>query len=62
MVPETRHHSGFDLAGLDAHRMGGPKATNSAEESVEGVRKVIAGLTMADTGKFFNFNGQVLSW
>jgi len=42
--------------------MGGPKATNSAEESVEGVRKVIAGLTMADTGKFFNFNGQVLSW
>ena len=42
--------------------MGGPKATNSAEESVEGVRKLIAGLTMADTGKFFNFNGQVLPW
>ena len=42
--------------------MGGPKATNSAEESVDGVRKVIAGLTMADTGKFFNFNGQVLPW
>src|SRR5215831_8833780 len=42
--------------------MGGPKATNSAEESVKGVRKVIAGLTMADTGKFFNFNGQMLPW
>jgi len=42
--------------------MGGPKATNSPEESVKGVRNVIVGLTMADTGKFFNFNGQILPW
>ena len=42
--------------------MGGPKATNSAEDSVKGVRNVIAGLTMADTGKFFNFNGQIFPW
>jgi hypothetical protein len=42
--------------------MGGPKATNSVEESVNGVRNVIAGLTMAETGKFFNFNGQTIPW
>jgi NAD(P)-dependent dehydrogenase (short-subunit alcohol dehydrogenase family) len=42
--------------------MGGPKATNSAEDSVKGVRNVIAGLTMAETGKFFNFNGQPMPW
>ena len=42
--------------------MGGPKATNLAEDSVKGVRNVIAGLTMADTGKFFNFNGQIFPW
>jgi len=43
-------------------KMGGPKATNSVEESVNGVRNVIAGLTMAETGKFFNFNGQTIPW
>jgi NAD(P)-dependent dehydrogenase (short-subunit alcohol dehydrogenase family) len=42
--------------------MGGPKATNSVEESVNRVRNVIAGLTMAETGKFFNFNGQTIPW
>jgi hypothetical protein len=42
--------------------MGGPKATNSVEESVNGVRNVIAALTMAETGKFFNFNGQTIPW
>jgi NAD(P)-dependent dehydrogenase (short-subunit alcohol dehydrogenase family) len=42
--------------------MGGPKATATAEQSVESVRKVIAGLTMADTGKFFNFDGQPMAW
>lgn len=42
--------------------MGGPKATNSPEDSVKGVRSVIAGLTMADAGKFFNFNGQSMPW
>jgi hypothetical protein len=42
--------------------MGGPKATNSVEESVNRVRNVIAGLTMDETGKFFNFNGQTIPW
>jgi len=42
--------------------MGGPKATNTVEDSVKGVRNVIAGLTMADTGTFFNFDGQVMPW
>ena len=42
--------------------MGGPKATNSVEESVNRVRNVIAELTMAETGKFFNFNGQTIPW
>lgn len=42
--------------------MGGPKATNTAEQSVESVRKVIAGLTMADAGKFFNFDGEPMAW
>jgi NAD(P)-dependent dehydrogenase (short-subunit alcohol dehydrogenase family) len=42
--------------------MGGPKATNSVEDSVKGVRDVIAGLTMAQAGTFFNFNGQTIPW
>ena len=42
--------------------MGGPKATNSVEEVVNGVRNVIGRLTMAETGKFFNFNGQTIPW
>jgi NAD(P)-dependent dehydrogenase (short-subunit alcohol dehydrogenase family) len=42
--------------------MGGPKATNSAEQSVKAVRGIVAGLTPADAGKFFNFNGQIMPW
>lgn len=42
--------------------MGGAKATNSVEDSVMGVRNVIAGLTMEEAGKFFNFNGQTIPW
>jgi NAD(P)-dependent dehydrogenase (short-subunit alcohol dehydrogenase family) len=42
--------------------MGGPKATNSVEVSVKGVRNVIAGLTIAEAGTFFNFNGQIIPW
>jgi NAD(P)-dependent dehydrogenase (short-subunit alcohol dehydrogenase family) len=42
--------------------MGGPKATNTVDQSVGGVRNVIAKLTAADAGKFFNFNGEVLPW
>ena len=42
--------------------MGGPHATNSAEESVSGMRHVISGLTLAETGRFWNFDGEELPW
>jgi len=42
--------------------MGGPQATNSAEESVSGMRHVISGLTLAETGRFWNFDGEELPW
>jgi NAD(P)-dependent dehydrogenase (short-subunit alcohol dehydrogenase family) len=42
--------------------MGGPQATNSAEQAAAGVRAVIAGLTKADAGKFFNFDGNTMPW
>lgn len=42
--------------------MGGPKAANSVEQSVTGVRNVISSVTAADAGKFLNFNGESLPW
>ena len=42
--------------------MGGPKATNSVEESVSGMRRVITGLNLADSGRFWNFDGEELPW
>lgn len=42
--------------------MGGPKATNSVDQSVSGVRSVISKVTAADAGKFFNFNGEIFPW
>lgn len=42
--------------------MGGPNALISAEQSVSGIRQVIAGLTIADSGKFFGYDGQVIPW
>ena len=42
--------------------MGGPHATNSAEESVSGMRHVISSLTLAETGRFWNFDGEELPW
>ena len=42
--------------------MGGPHATNSADESVSGMRHVIAGLTLAETGRFWNFDGEEVPW
>ena len=38
--------------------MGGPNALISAEQSVSGIRQVIARLTIADSGKFFGYDGQ----
>ncbi len=42
--------------------MGGPDAVNSVEDSVSGMRKVLGGLTMAETGRFWNFDGAELPW
>ena len=42
--------------------MGGPKAANSVEDSVKGVRNVIAKATMAQAGTFVDFNGQTMAW
>ncbi|MCP5367329.1 MAG: SDR family oxidoreductase [Hyphomicrobiales bacterium] len=42
--------------------MGGPSALISAEESVSGMRKVIADLTVERTGGFFNYDGTEIGW
>lgn len=42
--------------------MGGPNALISAEQSVSSIRQVIARLTIADSGKFFGYDGQVVPW
>jgi NAD(P)-dependent dehydrogenase (short-subunit alcohol dehydrogenase family) len=42
--------------------MGGPKAPLSPEESAAGMRRVIAGLTPADSGRFLQWDGQELPW
>jgi NAD(P)-dependent dehydrogenase (short-subunit alcohol dehydrogenase family) len=42
--------------------MGGPAATVDPVDSVAGIRKVIYGLRAEDTGKFFNFTGEILKW
>jgi len=42
--------------------MGGPNALISAEQSVSGIRQVISSLTLADSGKFFGYDGRVIPW
>jgi len=42
--------------------MGGPHAQLSVEDSAGGIRKVIAGLTKADSGKFYKWNGEIHPW
>ena len=42
--------------------MGGPNAMISVEQSVTDMRKVIAGLTLADTGKFIDRDGREIHW
>lgn len=63
----------FDLAGegitvaaiapgLTRTDMGGPAALYSPEDSVANVRRTVAGLTPADSGKFLNRDGTPLPW
>ena len=42
--------------------MGGPQADMTPEESAAGISKVIAAMTMADTGKFYKWNGEIHPW
>ncbi len=42
--------------------MGGPSGLISPEQSVAGIRKVVAGLSSADAGKFFNYDGKPIPW
>ncbi|MFN9480604.1 MAG: SDR family oxidoreductase [Betaproteobacteria bacterium] len=42
--------------------MGGANATLDVATSVAGLRRVIAGATTADNGKFFNYTGKELPW
>ncbi|GAB4534943.1 MAG: SDR family oxidoreductase [Parvularculaceae bacterium] len=42
--------------------MGGPNAKITAKESVTGMRNVIAGATLADSGKFLRYTGEIRPW
>lgn len=42
--------------------MGGPGADITAQESAAGIKSVIGGLTPADTGKFYKWNGDIHPW
>ncbi len=42
--------------------MGGPNGLINAQQSVSGMRKVIDKLTLADSGKFFAYDGKVIPW
>ena len=42
--------------------MGGPNALISAEESVRGMKGVIDGLDLSQSGKFFNYDGNEIPW
>jgi NAD(P)-dependent dehydrogenase (short-subunit alcohol dehydrogenase family) len=48
--------------GWVATDMGGPGADLQPAESVAGMRKVIAGLTPASNGHFYNYDGAELPW
>lgn len=42
--------------------MGGPNAVNSVEESVTGMRVVIAQMKLENTGSYLNFDGEDIPW
>ncbi len=42
--------------------MGGEGAALSPEASVKGLRKVIAGLTISDSGRFLSYDGKSIPW
>ncbi len=42
--------------------MGGPNAAIGPDESAAGIRELIGGLTKADSGKFYKWNGEIHPW
>jgi NAD(P)-dependent dehydrogenase (short-subunit alcohol dehydrogenase family) len=42
--------------------MGGPNAMIPVEQSVAGLRQVIGKLSLSDSGKFLNYDGQEIAW
>jgi hypothetical protein len=42
--------------------MGGKQAPLPPRESVASIRRVIAGLKPADSGRFFNYDGSSIPW
>jgi len=42
--------------------MGGPQARITTASSVQGLRRVIDGLTLKDSGRFFDYTGRALPW
>ncbi len=42
--------------------MGGAQAPTGVQESVSGLRRVLDGLTMKESGGFFHFDGERLPW
>jgi len=43
-------------------RFGGPRAPLSVEQSVTGMRAVVAGLKAGESGRFFAYDGQEIPW
>jgi NAD(P)-dependent dehydrogenase (short-subunit alcohol dehydrogenase family) len=43
-------------------RLGGDAAVLGVEESITGLREVIAGLTLERTGSFTRYNGEAIAW
>jgi hypothetical protein len=42
--------------------MGGPTATLTPQVSVTGVRRVLAGVQLEHSGRFFYYDGTVIPW
>ena len=43
-------------------RMGGPSGRITVEQCVDGQQRILEGLTPAQSGKFFNYDGRELPW
>src|SRR6185503_16465072 len=42
--------------------MGGPNAAVEIPDSIAGMKKVIDGLSIADSGLFYDYQGQAIPW